>query len=234
MDFNEFMVEIVKIKNAGYIKSHRTGDTGIGKTLEDLLGIEENNIIGPDFGNYELKSGRIDSSSMLTLFTKAPQPPGANGKLLEAFGYPDNVPIFERELHITIDSMRVCSVGLKLVVEGNKVVIENKKGVEAYYTKDYLEQAFYQKYNHPLIYVLASRLRKEGAEWFSFNEVQLLSGFDFNRFSDAIREGIIKIDLRMGHYPSGKFHDHGTGFRVMPRNLPRCFANIKKLIPNNM
>jgi hypothetical protein len=230
MDFNEFMVKIASIKNAGYVKSHRTGDTGIGKTLEDLLGIQENNIVGPDFGNYELKSGRIDSSSMLTLFTKAPQPFGANGRLLEVFGYPDNVPKVDRELHVTVESTRINSVGLRLVVEGNKVFIKNSKGVKAYYAEDYLRRAFEQKYRHPLVYVLAKRLRKEGAEWFWFNEVQLLSGFDFQKFSNAIRDGVVKVDLRMGHYNDGRPHDHGTGFRVLPRNLSKCFANIKKLI----
>ena len=45
----------------GFVESHREGDTGIGKTLEDLLGITENNIAGPDFATYELKSARKDS-----------------------------------------------------------------------------------------------------------------------------------------------------------------------------
>ncbi len=62
----------------GWIKTHRSGNTGIGKTLEDLLGITENNIQGPDFGSYELKSGRINSNSMLTLMTKSPEPRGIN------------------------------------------------------------------------------------------------------------------------------------------------------------
>ena len=56
----------------GWIKTHRSGPTGIGKTLEDLLGIVENNIDGPDFGDYELKSCRLNSNSMLTIFTKTP------------------------------------------------------------------------------------------------------------------------------------------------------------------
>ena len=30
-------------------KTHRKSDTGIGKTLEDLLGIKENNIASPNF-----------------------------------------------------------------------------------------------------------------------------------------------------------------------------------------
>ena len=75
------------IAERGYVRSHRQHDTGIGKTLEDLLGITENNVSGPDFSTYELKSARKSSTSMLTLFTKAPLPRGANKRLLEVFGY---------------------------------------------------------------------------------------------------------------------------------------------------
>ncbi len=84
LKYEEFLTRLKTIKNNGYVKTHRTGDTGIGKTLEDLLGIVENNIAGPDFDVYELKSARKLTSSMLTLFTKAPQPKGAN-TLLRCF-----------------------------------------------------------------------------------------------------------------------------------------------------
>ena len=43
MDYQEFLIKIAKIKEMKYMPSHRVGDTGIGKTLEDLLGITENN-----------------------------------------------------------------------------------------------------------------------------------------------------------------------------------------------
>lgn len=62
----DFIREYSNIVNMGWVKTHRAGPTGIGKTLEDLLGIQENNIDGPDFGDYELKSCRINSNSMLT------------------------------------------------------------------------------------------------------------------------------------------------------------------------
>ena len=74
---NDFIREYQKICQMGWIKTHRSGPTGIGKTLEDLLGIVENNIDGPDFGDYELKSCRLNSNSMLTIFTKTPQPQAA-------------------------------------------------------------------------------------------------------------------------------------------------------------
>ena len=71
MDFGEFLAKIERIRNMGSVQTHRAGDTGIGKTLEDLLGIEENNIAGPDFDLYELKSGRKNTSSMPDHFYKS-------------------------------------------------------------------------------------------------------------------------------------------------------------------
>jgi len=255
MDFTEFLVKIKEIEKGGYVKSHRTGDTGIGKTLEDLLGLVENNIAGPDFSVYELKSGRKDSSSMLTLFTKVPMPSGANRELLRVFGYKQRdkskkgtsqpllphylgspeiadpeVDIREKELHVTVDSLKPNSVGLKLEIRGNTVYIANEKGVKAYYEENYLKNAFENKYKHRLVYVLASNKKEERIEYFWYNEAHLLGGFSFENFADAIGKGIVKLDLRIGHYPDGRPHDHGTGFRVLPKNLPLCFAEIEKLL----
>jgi len=61
-----------KLSEKGWIKSNRLHNTGIGKTLEDYLGITENNIALPDFGVMELKSQRTGTASMMTLFTKKP------------------------------------------------------------------------------------------------------------------------------------------------------------------
>src|SRR4030067_1961149 len=101
MNYNEFAEKISQIKDKGFVVSNRPGDTGIGKTLEDLLGISENNIAGPDFDVYELKSGRKDSASMLTLFTKAPMPKGANKSLLETFGYEKRTKKNRNQLNLT-------------------------------------------------------------------------------------------------------------------------------------
>ena len=83
----EFKSKMDEISIKGWIKTHRRGPTGIGKTLEDLLGITENNASEPDFGVYELKSARDTDSSMLTLFTKTPKPPRVNNYLLNNYGY---------------------------------------------------------------------------------------------------------------------------------------------------
>jgi len=63
-------LKAITIKEKGYIKTHRKGNTGIGKTLEDLLGITENNIPGPNTAMIELKSARKNVSSMLIHYSQ--------------------------------------------------------------------------------------------------------------------------------------------------------------------
>lgn len=99
----DFIREYRKIKEMGWIRTHRAGPTGVGKTLEDLLGIEENNHDAPDFGEYELKSCRVNSQSMLTMFTKTPQPPKANTYLRLKYGYSSSAyDNEEKVLHSTL------------------------------------------------------------------------------------------------------------------------------------
>ena len=86
--------QLLDIKSMGFIKTHRVHDTGIGKTLEDLLGVSENNIKLPDIGDTELKAKRIDSGSMLTLATKSPLPVGVNRVLFDTYKYLDGTVTF--------------------------------------------------------------------------------------------------------------------------------------------
>ena len=67
--------ELRNIKKSGWIKSARQGNVGgVGNTLEDLLGIEENNLPIPNAAEWELKAQRADTSSLTTLFHMEPSP----------------------------------------------------------------------------------------------------------------------------------------------------------------
>jgi len=71
----ELIDELIKIKNAGWIPNARPGNQGgIGNTLEDVLGIEENNLPIPNAAEWELKSQRANTSSLTTLFHMEPSP----------------------------------------------------------------------------------------------------------------------------------------------------------------
>lgn len=225
--YKELIQKLKKIKGGGWIKTHRAGNTGIGKTLEDLLGVNENNVPGPNAAMIELKSARRNISSMLTLFTKSPLPPKANSTLLERFGYPSTKKEGTKRLETTVNAVNYNQLkgqpGFKIDVQKDRVSLIDINGeILGYWDKETLQNSFERKLPK-LLYVKAETRGKGSEEEFWYNEAWLLSGFDFNNFVRLLMEGIIFVDIRIGQYPDGRPHDHGTGFRVFPDKLDLCF-----------
>ena len=236
----EFIEEFNKIKAMGWIKTHRAGPTGVGKSLEDLLGIEENNLDQPDFGSYELKSKRFNSGSMLTIFTKTPQPPKANLHLLNKYGYQsDAYDNDEKVLHTTLTAKKFVPISdtgssLKIKCDDKKIWIASSSEDEnAYWDKDKLKKAFEKKYKHEFVYAYADSRMVNGTEEFLFKEAYVMSGFSYEDFIRLLAEGKIFIDLRMGQYhegkKKGKLHDHGTAFRIKESDEDDLFKVKKKI-----
>jgi len=234
MTFLDVINKLKEIKKRGYIKTHRRGQTGIGKTLEDLLGIKENNIPGPNAANIELKSQRKNAKSMVTLFTKSPLPPGVNSVLLKKFGYKTKRRGKKKELHTTVNAMEFNTLkgkpGFKVDIKRNRVnLITNKKKCVCYWDRGTLKKGF-EKKMPKLLYVEADSRGRGNNEEFWYNEATLLSGFSFDNFVKLIRNGDIKIDIRIGKFANGKTHDHGTGFRVLPNKFDLCFEHRKRIM----
>src|SRR3989344_6596384 len=231
---SEIKRRLTKIKEMGWVKTHRLGDTGIGKTLEDLSDIPENNIPGPDDKRYELKAARKNSASMLTLFTKSPLPPKANSVLLQKFGYLSAKGNEKKELHTTVSANRLNTLkgkpGLKISVKQRRVNLVDQHGkVLGYWDNATLKIRFEAKYPG-LLYVKAQNAGKGKKEEFFFDEAWFLWGFSFQNSIKLLEEDVIKVDIRIGQYPNGSPHDHGTGFRVMPDKLELCFEHRKQII----
>jgi hypothetical protein len=71
----QLIAELKKIAAKGWIANARHGNQGgIGNTLEDLLGIQENNLPIPNAAEWELKSQRLATTSLTTLFHIEPSP----------------------------------------------------------------------------------------------------------------------------------------------------------------
>lgn len=69
------VAKLKEISKMGFISNARRGNSGgIGNTLEDLLGIKENNLPIPNAAEWELKTQRINSTSLTTLFHTEPSP----------------------------------------------------------------------------------------------------------------------------------------------------------------
>ena len=71
----ELIKKLQKLADMGWVLNGRFGNHGgIGNTLEDYLGITENNLPIPNAAEWELKTQRTNTSSLITLFHMEPSP----------------------------------------------------------------------------------------------------------------------------------------------------------------
>ena len=130
----EVKSELIRIRESGFVPNRREGNHGgIGNTLEDLLGIEENNLPIPNAAEWELKCQKIGTTSLTTLFHVEPSPTAMRlvpTQLLPLYGwkhekacisYPENEMSFRQ----TINSLGRSDRGFQVVVdeEQQKVMI---------------------------------------------------------------------------------------------------------------
>ena len=81
-----------------------------------------------------------------------------------------------------------------------------------------------------MVYAKADSKGSGAAEEFKFIEAYEASGFDFNTFNNLLRQGKIFVDLRIGQYPDGRTHDHGTGFRIREADEHLLFKKYKRIV----
>lgn len=72
MNLMEFRREFGRVKKLGWVVSQRRGPTGVGHTLERLVGLEENNLALPDLGSVELKAHRSFGDIILNSLDTGP------------------------------------------------------------------------------------------------------------------------------------------------------------------
>jgi hypothetical protein len=139
----ENLIEKFKeIENLGWIENKRFGNHGgIGNTLEDLLGIEENNLPIPNAAEWELKAQKKNTSSLTTLFHSEPSPRAIKfvpSILLPKYGWKhqnagNKYPETEMSFRQTIHGQSYSDRGFTVVIDrkNEKVLISfNSKKVD--------------------------------------------------------------------------------------------------------
>ncbi len=226
MDINEFEIKFKEIREHGFYKSLRKGPTGVGHTLEQCLGLTENNIAVPDLGNIELKAHRDNVNSLITLFTFnrkawAMQPLSA----IRAYGTPDQNG--RLGLYFTM-TQQPNSSGLFLTLTDEIVSVQHISGkiLARWYTKDLSEQ--FQAKMPALLLVTARTEIRGDDEYFHYYRARLLTGTSPTLMADQIRRGNILIDLRL-HDAITHARNHGTGFRAKEGSLDQLFTKVETL-----
>jgi MvaI/BcnI restriction endonuclease family len=226
MTLDEFRRAFAKIKLAGYVRSTRSGPTGVGHTLETLLGLDEDNIALPDLGEVEVKARRLNSTSMVTLFTFNRK--AWIMKPLEAmrkYGTFDRGG--RRGLYFTM-ARTPTSSGLFLYIEEEAISVRHISGeIVAEWNLDQLANQFMKKLP-ALILVSALSEVRDGVEWFNYTRAQLLTGTSPDILREQILAGNVVVDLRL-HDQVTRARNHGTGFRAREDKLSSIFRAVTEL-----
>lgn len=233
-NYSKYIPELIeatrKIERDGWHESTRRGNTGIGKTFEDLLEKEEDNVDLPDFFDIEVKTHEVASKSLITLFTKAPSyPRGANTYLRENFGKIDEFG--NKILHATVSGARKTNSKEYNYNFKTEVDFENRRiyllvfdseddilvNNDVYWTFEDLQRQISRKL--PMLAIVSAESKiEEGIKYYKYNKVDFLTDFSVDGLAKAIVNGDLYIDIRIGAYKTGKkkgkTHDHGTGFRI--------------------
>ena len=249
MDITQLKEKLSDINRMGYVVSLRKGNTGIGYTLETLLGVEENNLRTPDFGNIELKetflgvaennlrysdlgnielkSRRIKSTSLLTMFTfnysiwKIEQE-----ELIQQYGYYKNG---RWALYTTVKN-KPNNRGFYVKIEQDYLRLYHEDGLCAIeWELERLINDLRNKFLNVLLVEAESRKSGENEE-FWYKAAYLLTGIIVEKFLEYIKNGTIAIDLRMHINKNGAVRNHGTGFRLHRRYLDSCFNKTERLL----
>jgi hypothetical protein len=244
--------ELKKVREKGWIKNARPGNVGgVGNTLEDLLGIEENNLPIPNAAEWELKCQRIDTSSLTTLFHVEPSPRAIGfvpKVLLPLYGWEHQTIAGEKSFRQTINGLSCSDRGFKVIIDkvARKVLIsfdakcvsdrhnewlasvKKRVGLAELNPQPYwgFDDLFHKAGTKLLncFYIRAEAKTERGREYFWYKEIMILQKFSLDKFIKAIEDGFILVD-----FDARTGHNHGTKFRLRQDKMPGLYEDIKNI-----
>lgn len=231
---SELLSKLKKIHAQGYVPGVKHGDTDVGMTLENLLGIKPNADKAPDYKGIELKTSRklgktvasISKNKKVTLFTNTPDWKrskfDASG-ILKTFGYVENERL---QLYCTVSNI-INPQGLYLDAHNeidliNKAKTDKYTGDVAVWALDVLKARLAEKH-HETFWIQASSRVIDGKEYFQYDFVRHTRKPNTVNLASLFDAGIITLDYAMHIKPSGGVRDHGYLFRTTSDKFPHIF-----------
>lgn len=233
-----------EIKRKKWIKSVKKGPTGIGATLEHLLGCEENSLEIPDFNSFEVKAKRKFSESYISLFNMTPSGKyyHETERLKNLYGYPDKILKQYKVLNNSIYTSKTTWIGNRfqfiLKVNKEKKIVKlcifdrNNNLIEDFINWDFdsIKEKLYRKLKN-LAYFNAYTKFYKNEEYFYYYKIQFFRLKNFETFINLINDGTIRINFKIGVFRFGKrlgqIHDHGTSFEIKECDLLKLYEKLE-------
>lgn len=247
------------IAEMGWVPNIRHGNHGgIGNTLEQLLGIAENNLPIPNAAEWELKAQRIHSGSLTTLFHMEPSPRAMRFVpqfLLPKYGWPhqqagERYGASEMSFRQTIHGGARSDRGFKVVIDraAQKLLISFDAGsVDPHHTAwlaSVGERAGLGELDPQPYWGFADLEHKAGTKllnaFYAQAEVKTESGQEYYWYTKAMRLERFSFPAFLSALEQGKVlvdfdartgHNHGTKFRLRQDCLPMLYEKAEVIVP---
>lgn len=240
---SELLSLLKEINNQGFVPSTTNADSGVGDTLEALLGIRRNSNRNPDFKGIEIKTSRLSSrtgkqENRSTLFSKIPNWEISRLKsareILDSYGYVSE-STGRLALQVTLKHTPNAQ-GLYLAFNANELNIENlfSNGQEeekvVSWRIEELEESLREKHRNTF-WVKAKTQEINGSEHFHYVQVIATSSPLVSNFSQLVDLGSIQMDYTISEKvkPNGgiKVRDHGYLWKIAPSDIGLLFPPPK-------
>lgn len=250
--------QLREIRDLGWVRTTRAGnDGGVGNTLEDLLGLEENNLPLPNAGEWEIKVQRADSGSLLTLFHMEPSPRSMRlvpQMLLPHYGwrharagtrYPDVEKSFRQTLSATARSSRGFGVTVnhayeRVEISFDQAHIDQDKHYE---WLDCIEKGIGLAELDPqpywgfddLFHKAGTKLCKTMYAVANRKKEDGIEYFKYEKFlmleqfrQERLIRAISSGDILID-FDARTGHNHGTKFRLRPNRYPSLYDSVQEI-----
>ena len=235
--------KLAEVAALGYVRTMRTGDTGIGFTLETLLGIDANSSLLPDFEGVEIKAGRSRlparrrgrSAERVTLFAKTPEWGALRSRegLLDVHGYFDKDGRWS--LYMSIYAGRPNPQGWSLRNDSDAAVLwaDRHEAAQVGWAHEALEKRVREKHRE-CVFVTAAVDVREGVEYFWYDELTYCREASLANLLAMTAERAVGVDFAIHRTATGGARDHGFLFRAIKADLPRLFDELGTSVPGLM
>ncbi len=214
-----------RLRNRDYLRVHGTGSGRYGLTLERYLSIPQNSSKEADFMGIELKTKH--TTSLQTLFSRVPSRYLAcsdKNQLVQKFGY-DDEKRNRKALYTSFNNVRD-SLGFHLVVNPDRIVINNKQTEVLEYDHSILENALLTKHNETAYISVSSKRLKNGHTGCRFDELLYCKTPSLLRFLHMANDGNVYLNFTLSE-KSGRVKDHGFLWRVPQDKIGDLYQKTK-------
>lgn len=241
------LLGLIRDRMSDWLPAEILADTGIGRTVESVLGISMNDSKEPDYKGIELKSKRIKSSTKSVLFTNTPDwslSKCKNGReIVDKYGY--FVPnCNHKTLQVTVSALKPNPQGLALNVNWGEEWLEanaydtimrgdgtyKKIDDVAVWTLLHLHERLAEKHKETFWLDVETRIRKN-IEEFRVTSIEHTKNPNLSQFDVLLEQGKIKLDLLLCR-PSG--HGDAYSFKIAKKDRSRLFPESTTYVINEV